>query len=110
MGGLIQLAIMVLYIVGTFKTFQKMGYDDAWWAIIPFLNFFFFAKVLDKSMVWGLLFFIPLVNLVLLFMVCDKVSKAFGKGIGYALGLLFLGWIFYPILGFGASQPQTAAN
>jgi hypothetical protein len=33
-----------------------------------------------------------------------KLSKVFGHGIGFALGLIFLGPIFRLILGFGSSQ------
>jgi hypothetical protein len=32
------------------------------------------------------------------------IAKDFGKGIPFALGLIFLGFIFCPILGFGDTQ------
>ncbi|MFY7972737.1 MAG: DUF5684 domain-containing protein [Flavobacteriales bacterium] len=35
-----------------------------------------------------------------------RLSKAFGKGIGFTLGLLFLSFIFLPILAFGDAQYQ----
>lgn len=110
MGGLIQLVLAVLIFVGMFKTFQKMGYDDAWWAIVPFLNLVFFIKVIEKPIWWVILFFIPFANLYVAYLVAEKVSKSFGKGLGYTLGLMFLGFIFYPILGFGSEQPQIAAS
>jgi len=34
------------------------------------------------------------------------VAQNFGKGVGFALGLIFFGFIFYPILGFGDAQYQ----
>ena len=34
------------------------------------------------------------------------LSKAFGKGVGYILGLLFLNTIFLLILGYGCSKYQ----
>jgi hypothetical protein len=37
-------------------------------------------------------------------MVMIELAKAFGKGTGFALGLVFLGFIFFPILGFGDAQ------
>ena len=38
------------------------------------------------------------------------VAKNFGKGVGFALGLIFLGIIFFPILGFGdATYTKPAA-
>jgi len=36
--------------------------------------------------------------------VCIKLAKAFGKGVGYTLGLIFLPNIFTLILGFGKAE------
>ena len=33
-----------------------------------------------------------------------RLAKAFGKGVGFALGLTFLNVVFYPILAFGKAQ------
>ena len=108
MSQLISLAITILILVGIFKTFTKMGYDDAWWALIPFLNLVFFVKVIEKPIWWVILFFIPFVNLYVFWLVSSKVAKAFGKSDLFAIGLLLLGFIFYPILGFGSEQPKAA--
>ena len=35
-----------------------------------------------------------------------KLSKAFGHGVGFTLGLMFLNPIFMMILGFGSDQYQ----
>jgi len=34
----------------------------------------------------------------------EKMAKAFGKGTGFVLGMLFLPLIFYPILAFYKSE------
>ena len=47
---------------------------------------------------------IPLVNLIIFIIVCIDIAKSFGEGFG--LGRLFLGFIFYPILGFGSARYQ----
>jgi Family of unknown function (DUF5684) len=49
---------------------------------------------------------IPLVNLIIFIIVCIDIAKSFGQGVGFGLGLLLLGFIFYPILGFGSAQYQ----
>ena len=50
---------------------------------------------------------IPLVNLVVLFIVYKELAEQFGKnGVLWGLGLLFLGFIFFPILAFGDAQYQ----
>lgn len=110
--GLIWLVLVILSFVGMFKTFSKMGYDDAWWALIPILNIVFFLKVVNKPVWWVIFAFIPIVNLILIYvmwLVSEKVANAYGKGTGFAVGLLLLGFIFYPILGFGAEKPQVVA-
>jgi hypothetical protein len=110
--ALLPLVILVLVLVGIYKTFSKMGYDDAWWALIPLLNLVFFLKVVDKPIWWIVLAFIPVISLIWIYvawLVAEKVAKAYGKGMGFTVGLLLLGFIFYPILGFGSEQPTKTA-
>ena len=38
------------------------------------------------------------------------LAKSFGKGGGFAAGLILLGFIFFPILAFGSSQYQGPAG
>ena len=45
-----------------------------------------------------------ILSLVLSIIHCVKLSKAFGHGGGFAVGLIFLGPIFLMILGFGSSN------
>ena len=42
--------------------------------------------------------------LVLSIMDTHRLSKAFGKGVGFTFGLVFLSFIFIPILAFGDAQ------
>ncbi len=53
-----------------------------------------------------LLFLIPFVNLVVGFIVVFDTAKAFGKGAGFALGMIFLGPIFYPVLAWSDAKYQ----
>lgn len=39
-------------------------------------------------------------------LVVHQLSLSFGKGVGFTIGLLILGVIFYPILGFGDAEYQ----
>lgn len=38
-------------------------------------------------------------NIIYVWTVLDKIGRRFGKGEGYVWGLLFLPFIFYPLLG-----------
>ena len=109
----ISLLIFILIFVGMYKTFSKMGHDDAWMLIIPILNIVFNLKFLNKPL-WMILLFIivPIIPILCLYfgwLVSEKVAAAYGKSTGFAVGLLLLGFIFYPILGFGAGQPTKTA-
>jgi predicted membrane protein len=51
---------------------------------------------------------IPLVNIVIGILLMVDVAKAFGMGVGFAIGLILLPVIFVPILGFGSASYQGA--
>jgi hypothetical protein len=105
-GGLalvIQLILIVLAIAGLWATFAKAG-KPGWAAIIPIYNALVLLQVAGRPWWWILLFLIPLVNLIIAIIVSIDVAKNFGKGALFGLGLAFLGFIFYPILGFGDAQ------
>jgi heme/copper-type cytochrome/quinol oxidase subunit 4 len=58
-------------------------------------------EIVGRPWWWIILFFIPLVNIVIGFLVALDLSRSFGHDLAFALGLFFLGIIFYPILAFG---------
>ena len=98
--SIIYLAILVLVIAGLWKTFVKAG-QPGWAAIIPLYNVYIMLKIAGKPGWWLILFFIPLVNLVMGIIVLRALAAAFGKGWGFTFGLIFLSFIFIPLLGFG---------
>ena len=51
--------------------------------------------------------FVPVVNIVIGIMIIFDLAKVFGKGTGFGFGLLFLSFIFIPILAFGDAQYQA---
>jgi len=55
---------------------------------------------------WLILFFIPFVNIVISIMVVVVLAAKFGKGGAFAVGMIFLPFIFYPILGLGSAEYQ----
>lgn len=106
MGGIIvivYLAVIVLWIAGAWMTFVKAG-EPGWAAIIPIYNTYVLLKIVGRPWWWLILFLIPIVNIVVLIITYNDLSKSFGKGPGFTVGLLLLGFIFMPMLGFGADQ------
>jgi len=93
----------VIYSLAFYGVFKKAG-QEAWAAFVPIYNIYVLMKVVGRPGWWLLLYFIPFVNLVILIIVMIDLAKSFGKGGGYAVGLIFLFWIFGMILGFGSAQ------
>jgi hypothetical protein len=54
--------------------------------------------------------FIPIVGFIVGIIVTADIARNFGKGIGFVFGLIFLGFIFYPILGFGSARYRPVAQ
>jgi hypothetical protein len=104
-GMLIYLALIIVMIVGMWKTFEKAG-KPGWAAIIPIYNMIVLLEIIGRPIWWFILLLIPCVNIIIGIMVYSDLSKCFGKGIGYTLGLLFLPFIFFPLLGFSDAKYQ----
>ncbi len=124
--------IYIACIIGKFKTFEKCGLEG-WKAIIPlysdyvfaekiwvpkYVLYFWIADIVNWIIVLpishsggfiGVLFCLVGAVLWLFFIVmigrfCYWVAKSFGYDVGFAVGLFFLPFVFYLILGFGAAQ------
>ena len=96
-------AIYVLLIVANWKIFTKAG-EAGWKSLIPFYNLYVLCKIVDGKGIKFLLLLIPIVDIVYLIILDIRMAKAFGKGTGFAVGLIFLPNIFTLILGFGDAQ------
>ena len=104
---IVWLAVIVFLIAALWKVFVKAG-QPGWASIIPIYNAYVLLKIAGKPGWWLILYIIPLVNLIIAVIVSIAVAEKFGKGAGFGIGLLLLGFIFYPILGFGSVQYKTA--
>ena len=104
-GMIIYFAVIILLIASLWKVFSKAG-KPGWAAIIPIYNIIVLLEIVGKPIWWIILFFIPLVNIVVGIIVVHQLSLSFGQGVGFTIGLILLGFIFYPILGFGDSEYQ----
>jgi hypothetical protein len=101
--GIFYILFLILMAASMWKVFTKAG-KPGWAAIVPIYNIIVLLEIVGKPWWWLLLFFIPLVNFVIFIMLFNSLSKSFGKGVGFTVGLLFLGFIFIPILGFGSAE------
>lgn len=103
--SLLYLVMIVAAIAGMWKVFEKAG-QPGWAAIVPIYNMFVLLQIVNKPIWWIVLLLIPLINIVILIMVSIALAEKFGKGGGFAVGMVFLPFVFYPMLGFGDERFQ----
>lgn len=118
----IQIIWYILKLMAAYKVVAKMG-EPGWKSLIPFYHEYilfkhvWFAPVGILYLLLGIAFgFIPddkglvlqllaivvgIIIIVIQAKFASHLSKAFGHGIGYALGIFFLEPVFTMILGFG---------
>lgn len=103
-GGLFYLLFIGFYIYCGWKLFEKAG-RPGWEAIIPiYSTYIMIVHLAKKEWWWLLLMFIPLVNFVAIIILMIALAKNFGKSTGFAIGLILLGFIFFPILALGDAK------
>jgi hypothetical protein len=100
---ILSLGIGILMIVCQWKVFVKAG-QPGWACIVPIYNIIVLLQVAKKPEWWVILFIVPFVNLVIGIMVLVALAEQFGQGAGFAIGMLLLPVIFWPILAFGDSR------
>lgn len=101
----VTIAIAILGLVAMWKIFEKAG-KPGWHSIIPFLNMYDLVEISGYNGWLFLLMFVPIANLVIAIMTYVGLAKKFGKSTGFAIGLIFLSFIFECILAFGDSKYQ----
>jgi hypothetical protein len=99
-------------IIAMWRIYEKAG-QPGWAAIIPIYNILVLLKIIGKPGWWFLMFFIPIVNIIFMVWMYNLLSKSFGKSEGFTVGLIFLGFVFFPMLAFGTAEyigPVGAEN
>lgn len=98
---LIYVALMVFIIGAYWKIYTKAG-APGWACLVPFYNFYVLCEFCGVKNWW--LIFIPFANIYIAIVSLGALARSFGKDTSFAVGLFFLGFIFYPILGYGDAQ------
>lgn len=100
-GGLIG---YILVVIALWPVFTKAG-KPGWGALIPIYNTYLLVKIGGFHGALVILYFIPIVNIVVAIIVALGVGRAFGKGAAFSIFLLWLFAIIgYFIVGYGSSQ------
>ncbi len=97
------LVVLVFFAICGWKLFTKAG-QPGWAVLIPIYNAIVFLKIIGRPAWWLVLFLIPFINWIFMIIANVDLAKSFGKGVGFAIGLILLGFIFVPILAFGSAK------
>lgn len=103
------LAVFVFSVIVYWKIFTKAG-EDGWKSMIPIYNSYTLYKITYGN---GWLFLLTLIPYLGFFIGLKQkfdLAKVYGKGIGFGIGIFFLGIIFLPILAFGSSEYQEETS
>ena len=100
---IVVLALGILGLVCNLKIYAKAG-QPGWGALIPIYNVYLLFKITWGNGWYFLLTLIPIANVVIAILTQVKLAKVFGKDGGFAVGLIFLSFIFLPILAFDKSE------
>ena len=108
------LIVLAVIILAQWKIYSKAG-QPGWAALIPVYSTIVHLEV-QRRPVWWIVFYlitpVPIAGglslLVMYIIMCLDLAKQFGKGGGFAAGLIFLFPIFLLILAFGGAQYQGA--
>jgi hypothetical protein len=94
--------IGLLMLICQWIIYSKAG-KPGWAILVPIYNFIVLLQIVGRP--WYHMFFmlIPIYNIIFIIQVINGLSKSFGKDAGFTVGLIFLGFIFYPMLAFSKS-------
>jgi hypothetical protein len=120
-AGILILVYIVGYVIGTLPIYgvlKKAGPngDPAWAGFVPIYNVVIILKMVGRPQKYAwflLLYVIPFVGwlavFVLAIIVLNDVSKSFGHGGGFTVGLVLLSIVFWYILWLGSSTYRGPA-
>ncbi len=95
---------IIFFIVVMWKIFVKAG-KPGWGCLVPIYNIILQLQIAGRSGWWILLFLIPYVNIFFAVVIVLDIAKAFGKDDSlFEAGMIFLPFIFFPILAFDSSE------
>lgn len=122
--------IGVLPIAGKWRVYEKLGMSG-WYSIIPvYADYKLCERVhrTDEGKTFPMAYLIVLIcswvfcwvdtvgvllalaQLVMNIIVLNDLSRTFGKETGYTIGLVIFGFVFWTMLGFGASEPVRLSD
>jgi hypothetical protein len=102
---LVFFGLMVFYIFCYWRIYTKAG-QAGWKCLIPIYNVLISLDIAKQPRIWLLYMFIPIVNIYFAVKHIHGLSLAFGKDVGFTVGMILLPVVFIPVLALGSAEYQ----
>ena len=103
---LVVLAISIVSVIALWKLFEK-AHKPGWASIVPIYNYVILLEVIGRPMWWLAMMFIPIVNIVFMFLIFIDLAKSFGKDTTYGVLLVLFSPVTLPMLAFSKHTTYT---
>lgn len=97
------LVLCIFFIICRWRIYAKAG-KRGWACLVPIYSSYVYYDVIYGSGWKFLLCLIPVVGQIISIVAKFRLARCFNKGTGFGLGLLFLPYIFIPVLAFGSAE------
>lgn len=99
------LAVVLLLVIAVslWRVFTRMG-QPGWTGAVPIVNFVSIAALAGRPWWIGLIPIVPCVGLVAVVVLLRDLARMFGHGFAFTVGLVFLPFVFLPILAFSPRE------
>lgn len=110
-AGVIAVGVLIalFYAVVAWRIFVKAG-KPGLATLVPVHNLVVALEIAGRPLWWIFLTFVPLLNILVLVVLAFDFAARFGKGRLFGLGILFLGFVFLPVLAFGGSTYRPSRS
>lgn len=99
--GIIFYFVILIAIIASLWTLYAKAGKPGWASIVPIYNSIVMIEIVGKPMIWILWLLIPCTAPIFGIWLINLFVKSFGKSEGYTVGVIFLPFIFLPMLAFG---------
>jgi hypothetical protein len=105
MKALFGLIFAVFMMASAWRMHSKAG-QPGWVGIIPGLNILGLLKMAGKPYWWALLYFVPVLDVLVHLIVMVNVARSFGKSALFGVGLMIppITFVALPMIGFGSAR------
>ncbi|MFD2160844.1 signal peptidase I [Paradesertivirga mongoliensis] len=98
--NIVLILILIGYHLGLWKLFIKAG-RPGWEALIPVYSFYIMLKLTGRPVWWMVLYFIPVINVIVWISILIDFAKSYGKvGFGEHVASIVVPFIAFPVWGF----------